>query len=100
MYQIIWAKEAETDYIGTLNYWIQHNQSVSYSQKIISEVETIEEMLSENPSSGTKTHFKDTYKVKILKYFHLYYQISDKVVEIVSFWDNRRNPNNLLNPNL
>lgn len=95
MYQIIWAKEAEKDYIDTLNYWVKHNQSNIYSKKIIEDVEATENLISENPFFDTMCDFEETYKVKILNHFSLYYRISADVIQIVSFWDNRRNPDNL-----
>lgn len=39
MFEIKWTPEAEKLYFETLEYWINHNKSNSYSLKIIAEVE-------------------------------------------------------------
>ena len=54
-----------------------------------------------NKLSDTKSKFRNcnnfhnSYKVPILKYFSLYYRLSEQTIEIIAFWDNRRNPENL-----
>jgi plasmid stabilization system protein ParE len=95
MFQIIWAKEAENDYIETIYFWIEHNKSEQYSKKLTAEVERTEKKLSEFPFSGKKTDFKNAYKIQILKNFSIYYRVKSNIIEIVAFWDNRRNPENL-----
>jgi hypothetical protein len=47
MFQIIWSDEAEVDYIETLNYWIENNQSDKYALKLMEEVEKKEDLISE-----------------------------------------------------
>ncbi len=39
MFRIIWSNQAESDYIETLKYWIEHNRSNKYLSKLIKEVE-------------------------------------------------------------
>jgi plasmid stabilization system protein ParE len=95
MFQIIWAKEAENDYIETIYFWIEHNKSEQYSKKLIAEVEKAEKKLSEFPFSGSNTDFNNVYKISILKKFSIYYRVKSGIIEIVAFWDNRRNPEDL-----
>ncbi|MFC2498452.1 ATP phosphoribosyltransferase regulatory subunit, partial [Capnocytophaga granulosa] len=40
--KVIWSPRAQEAYISTLEYWIEHNGSSTYSNKIIDEVELIE----------------------------------------------------------
>jgi plasmid stabilization system protein ParE len=54
-----------------------------------------EKEIAKNPRSGVKTEFEGILKIKILKYYSLFYRINNKTIEIVAFWDNRRNPDNL-----
>jgi hypothetical protein len=58
-------------------------------------VEESEKKLSKNPFSGRKTDFENIYKIQILHNFSLYYRINSDIVEILAFWDNRRNPDDL-----
>lgn len=103
MHQIIWATRAENDYYETLIYWTKRNKSNSFSNKLIAEVDKkliaeVDKKLKvilQNPKSGLATNIQGTHKINFLKYFSIYYQVSEKYIEIVSFWDNRRNPEKL-----
>ena len=95
MHQIIWATRAENDYYETLIYWTKRNKSNSFSNKLIAEVDKKLKVILQNPKSGLATNIQGTHKINFLKYFSIYYQVSEKYIEIVSFWDNRRNPEKL-----
>ncbi|MFC6269080.1 type II toxin-antitoxin system RelE/ParE family toxin [Frigoriflavimonas asaccharolytica] len=95
MFEINWSDEAKNVYYETLEYWSFRNKSDLYSEKIIEEVENMELLIAKNPSIGIKINFKGSRKVKVLKYFSLIYLINANNVEILSFWDNRRDPENL-----
>ncbi len=95
MHQIIWATRAEDDYYETLIYWTKRNKSNSFSNKLIIEVDNKLKVILQNPKSGLATNIQGTHKINFLKYFSIYYQVSEKYIEIVSFWDNRRNPEKL-----
>ena len=94
MFQIIWSDEAEVDYIETLNYWIENNQSDKYALKLMEEVEKKEDLISENPFTGTPSEIENVKSVLVDRNFSIYYKINDDTIEILSFWDNRRNPEN------
>lgn len=55
----------------------------------------VEDLLSENPLAGTLTNFKKIRRILILRNFSLYYRIDDNMVQILAFWVNRRNPEDL-----
>lgn len=95
MFEINWSDEARDVYFATLDYWTLRNKSVFYSEKIIFEVEKIEVLIAENPLIGSEVNFNGVRKIKILKYFSLLYKFNGKYVEVISFWDNRRDPENL-----
>lgn len=95
MHQIIWATRAENDYYDTLIYWTKRNKSNSFSNKLINEVDKKLNVILQNPKAGLATDIPGTHKINLLKYFSIYYQVSEKYIEIVSFWDNRRNPEKL-----
>ncbi|MGC4129550.1 MAG: type II toxin-antitoxin system RelE/ParE family toxin [Bergeyella sp.] len=95
MYKIIWSERAENEYYDTLIYWNYHNRSATYSEKLIAEVEEKETLISANPLLGKPHQYKNVRSIKILKHFSLIYQIIENEIFIVSFWDNRRNPEDL-----
>lgn len=94
MFRIIWSHQAESDYFDTLKYWIAHNKSNKYSLKLILEVEKKEKLIAQNPDIGSSSEIKGVKYVLIDRNFSLYYRLNKDVVEILAFWDNRRNPEN------
>lgn len=95
MLRIIWSNQAESDYIDILKYWIAHNKSNKYSSRLISEVEKKEKLIAQNPNIGSSSEINGIKYVLIDKNFSLYYRINKDAVEVLAFWDNRRNPENL-----
>ena len=76
--QIIWAPKAELEYLSTLDFWIEHNKSSTYSQKIITEVEAAEKRIIQFPFSNPvvyQTSQKEIRRVIILYNFSLFYEI-------------------------
>uniref|UniRef100_A0AAU6WW98 Type II toxin-antitoxin system RelE/ParE family toxin n=1 Tax=Chryseobacterium endophyticum TaxID=1854762 RepID=A0AAU6WW98_9FLAO len=68
-----------------------HNRS----DKLIREVEKKEKLISKNPDMGSISEIEGIQYVLIDKNFSLYYRTNKDVVEILAFWDNRGNPENL-----
>jgi len=97
MFEIKWTPEAETLYFETLEYWINHNKSNVYSLKIITEVERKEKLIAKNPLIGAAIiGAKDNVRrVLVLDNYSLHYRINKTIVEIVSFWANKKEPSNL-----
>ncbi|MGQ1929788.1 type II toxin-antitoxin system RelE/ParE family toxin [Ornithobacterium rhinotracheale] len=100
MWDLKWSNTAEKEYLSILEFWIKNNLSNTYSLKIMKAVEQAEDRLMENPfiaeekedhKNGSLFKYR---KMIILKNFSLIYIVRDKV-EIISFWDNRRNPEEL-----
>ncbi len=89
---IIWTPKAKSGLIQTLIFWKEHNQSESYSKKILLEVEKTEQYLSEMPSigkpityQGQKEHIRILY---ILKKFSLFYSVNNNEIIIIDFVSN------------
>jgi plasmid stabilization system protein ParE len=97
MFKIKWTKDALLAQSDILKFWTEHNDSNLYSIKLSKEVKNKITLISKNPSSGKVSKFLGVRYVLILKHFSLYYRIKEdkKEIEILSFWDNRRNPENL-----
>ena len=95
MPKIKWSSKAQRELNNTLIYWSERNKSETYSKKILKEVEKKQDFLERNPNSGTPLNYKSVFKVQILKFFSLVYELTIDEIKIISFWDNRRNPENL-----
>lgn len=97
--KVIWSPRAQEEYISTLEYWIEHNDSSTYSNKIIDEVERIEQRILDFPIAHPivyQTPEKEIRRVLILHNFSLFYQIFMDRIEIVFFFDNRNDPKKLI----
>ncbi|MBV7441850.1 type II toxin-antitoxin system RelE/ParE family toxin [Weeksellaceae bacterium TAE3-ERU29] len=97
MFEIVWSDEAKEQYFKTLEFWIEHNKSNTYSIKIIDKVKEIEDKLKSSPYIGTTFTIDKTEvrRVLIFRNFSLFYIIEDTCIKVVSFWDNRRNPDEM-----
>lgn len=95
MFQIKWTRQALLSFADTLKYWIAHNSSQTYSKKLRKEVEKKKKLIAENPNIGSPSEIDRVKYVLIDKNFSLYYRINKEVIEILAFWDNRRDPENL-----
>lgn len=93
--KVIWADTAEKDYLDTLDFWYEHNQSLEYPEKIIKEVEKITEMLPNTPYMGVWVK-ENLRKIVLLKNFIIFYEVSESRIEIVHFFDGRDNPEKIL----
>lgn len=86
MFQIKWMPEAEKEYYATLEYWIAHNKSAEYSQKIVKEVEKTEDLLIDNPHLGKMTNPElAVLKITVLRKFYVYYHLTEKTINILAF---------------
>ena len=94
MFEIIWSVRARNVLKKTIEFWIEHNQSKEYSQKIAEEIVKKEDLLKANPYLGEETSFSGIRRILILKNFSIFYQINElnKKIKIVAFRDNHRKP--------
>ena len=97
MYETVWTPEAESVYYDTLEFWIEHNKSNTFSLKIISEIENMEVLLKNAPFIGHSIDglSKEVRRVVVLNHFSLFYTVNDMLIQIVSFWESHRNPDEL-----
>lgn len=61
----------------------------------MAEVEKKEKLIAENPNIGSPSEIDDVKYVLIDKNFSMYYRVNKEVIEILAFWDNKRDPENL-----
>ncbi|HLV24542.1 MAG TPA: hypothetical protein VKY36_07185 [Moheibacter sp.] len=85
MFQIKWEKQASDELLSILEYWIAHNQSDSYSRKILEEITKIENQLLKYPLAGVLTDFMAVRKIIFLSNFSLYYRLNNKILRFFSF---------------
>jgi len=92
--KIIWSNQAKTELKAVLEFYTQRNGSTRYSVKILNEIEKVIFALSENENIGRLTSNKMT-RVIPMKVYLIFYEVNKKQINIVSFWDNRRDKKQL-----
>lgn len=87
--KIIWSDIAKSELKHILEFYIERNGSVTYSLKILHEIEDLLLTLSKSEFIGRLTSNKRT-RVIPMKVYLIFYEINKDSLEIVSFWDNRQ----------
>ncbi|MDQ7918399.1 type II toxin-antitoxin system RelE/ParE family toxin [Mesonia sp. MT50] len=92
--EIIWSDLAKSELQDTLEFYLQRNKSPSYSLKLLKEIEDLLKTLSKSEFIGRLTVNKKTRVIPMNVYL-IFYEIKKDTIEIVSFWDNRQDNNNI-----
>jgi len=92
MLSIVWSDLAKQDILQITKYWDERNDSKAYSQKIKFHTEIALNLLKRNPRSGILTNKENVRMRSILKHYYLIYELSDKEIAVLRFWDVRQNP--------
>ena len=89
--KIIWSKRASEEFKEILNFFIERNGNTDYSLKLFTEVQRLIKTLSRSELIGSITSNKITRVISMDVYL-IFYEINNDTIEIVSFWDNRQDP--------
>lgn len=89
--EIIWSKNALKELQDTLDFYNERNGSTNYSTKLLDEIESLLNLLTINEMLGRKTNDQNS-RVLVKKVYLIFYEIKKDKIEILSFWDNRQNP--------
>lgn len=89
--QIVWSELASLQLESVLDYFTNRNGNANYSLKLLDEVDNLVNFIAENEQLGRLTSNNFT-RVIPKKHYLIFYEISDYKIEIISFWDNRQNP--------
>ena len=94
--QIIWTVSAQSERREILEYWVKRNKSKTFSRKLNKLIITALREVSKNPLISRKTDITDV-RVKIVRDYLIFYEISPKSIFVLSIWDGRRdNANRVL----
>lgn len=92
---IIWTQTAVKQRRAILNYWIKRNHSVKFAQKLIQEIKERSKIIAQNPEAFTTADYPET-RISAMGHYSILYKITDTQIIITAFWDNRQNPQKLL----
>lgn len=93
-YQVVWTSKAKLDFneniIFLLENWTER-EARKFTKKAMSAISIIEN----SPYAFQETDFKNVRKVMVVKPISLYYRINQNTIELLRFWGNRKNPNQI-----
>jgi plasmid stabilization system protein ParE len=88
-YKIVWHPSARKQLIHTLEYFSIRNKNDIYSKKLLKSIKETTAHLSNFPNLGKTTDFETVRELVHLDY-SIFYVVNSKTIDIVHFWDNRR----------
>ena len=91
---IIWTETASRQLREVLHYWNKRNNSKSFSKKLIDRIFDNLDGIKRYPESCPETSVVDV-RVSALGHYSIFYFYSESEIVIVSFWDNRQDPEKL-----
>ena len=92
--QLIWSRRAQNALIEIFEYWINRNNSNTFSTKLNSLIEEQIYLLLENPKIGRKTDNENVY-IKVIHKYLLYYELVEKQLHILTIRHGSKNPKTL-----
>lgn len=93
--RIFWTATAIKQRNQVLKYWNDRNKSTQYSKKLRIEINKRISLLKTHPELGREADFKNTRTLS-LGFYNIFYQFLDNRIIITAFWDNRQDPEKLL----
>ena len=87
--QVRWTQKAISDKIQILDYWIERNDTKTYSEKLNLLLDSVLNKTAKYPESGKKTNYKNI-RAKIASHYLIFYRIQKDYIEVVRIWDSRR----------
>lgn len=93
--KLYWSEIAIKQRNHTFEYWNSKNKSSAYTRRLLPLIKERTTTLITFPEMGKTVDFENT-RVISLEHFSIFYEIIDDKIIVISFWDNRRNPKELL----
>lgn len=87
--EIIWSLRAKKELKEVLEFFTERNGNSNYSLKLLSEIQRLTKTLAKSELIGRLTSNKST-RVLPFKSYLIFYEIDQKRIKVLSFWDNRQ----------
>jgi len=92
--ELKWSKRAKKSFDNIVDF-IEENCSEKSAKKFVRKAEHTLTSISQNPKMFIEIDKKNIHKGIITKQTSVFYRIYNQHIRIITFWDNRRNPDNL-----
>jgi toxin YoeB len=92
--KIVWTQKANKERKEILVYWLERNQSKTYTIKLNKLIQETLQLCALYPDTGRKTSFENV-RVKIIRDYLLFYEATKTTLVVLSIWDERRSDKTL-----
>jgi plasmid stabilization system protein ParE len=92
---VVWTATAVRQRREVLKYWIRHNGSTRYAEKLISITASQIQIILNHPESFKSTTYEGT-RESAMGHFSIYFKLTKDKLIVTAFWDNRQDPQKLL----
>lgn len=89
--EIVWTEAAVVDRFKIYLFWLAHNKSETYSDKLERLFNESAKLIAQFPEIGTTTDYEGV-RVKVVRNYKLFYMDSHDKIEIIRVWDTQQNP--------
>jgi plasmid stabilization system protein ParE len=93
-YSIWWSPAARESYLTNIGY-LKQKWTVREIKIFVKRTSQAINLIAKNPSLFQYSKESDTYRCVITKQITLYYRIKHNRIELLTFWDNRKDPKTL-----
>jgi len=93
--KVFWTRIALNQRNSIFKYWNKRNGNSEFSKKLNISIKQRIEILRAQPLSGVETEVYGVRSVA-MRHYSIFYALSKNKLFIVSFWDNRQDPETLL----
>ena len=93
--KILWSKKATYSFYNIRNY-VEIYWSPLVAKKFANDVLHLNNLLEKNPQLGKYRADLECREIVISKQVTLYYEIQEENINLITFWNNRQRPINIL----
>ena len=93
--QVVWSLRAQDDRKNILSYWRQRNKSNTYSKKLNLLFKEAVNTISDFPKIGKLTDDRNA-RIKVVRDYLIIYEETETTIYILTVWDGRQDPAELV----
>jgi len=93
--KVVWTETAARQRREIFEYWTLRNKSTAYAEKLIRQIAARVKVILIHPESYKTTIYPET-RISAMGHFSILYKLTDEQLIITAFWDNRQNPQKLI----
>ena len=92
---VVWTGTAVKQRNEILRYWTVRNGSPKYAKKLLKLIDDRVKVIQVFPEAFKSTTYPET-RISAMGHFSILYKITDTQIIVTAFWDNRQDPEKLL----